>query len=58
MEGAHISRSIPVTRLKGTNQLNVVTFMFFAIGNHFEAVKEYYEIVEFVKKIMKEIQEK
>ena len=39
LEGAHISHSIPVTRLKGTNQLNVVTPMFLLLENILKLLK-------------------
>ncbi|RLI19654.1 hypothetical protein DRO47_06100 [Candidatus Bathyarchaeota archaeon] len=45
LEGAHISHSIPVTRLKGTDKLNVVAAIAFTFGENKEAVLEYLKII-------------
>ncbi|MHA1723178.1 MAG: hypothetical protein ACTSXW_08885, partial [Candidatus Baldrarchaeia archaeon] len=45
LEGAHISHSIPVIRLKGTSKLNVVAAIAFTFGENKEAVLEYLKII-------------
>jgi len=45
LKGAHISHQIPVTKLKGTDKLNVVAAIAFAIGESREDTVEYLKIV-------------
>ena len=53
LHGAHIAHDIPVTRLKGSEKLNVVLPIAFAVGHNESAVREYFEIVKNVQEIMK-----
>jgi len=55
LEGVHIAHGIPVTRLKGTNKLNVVSPICISLGENEEAIKEYFKIVD---SIWKEDEEK
>jgi len=50
LEGVHIAHGIPVTRLKGTNRLNVVLPICISLGENEEAIKEYFKIVDGILK--------
>jgi len=50
LEGVHRFHCIPVTRLKGTNKLNVVLPICISLGENMEAIKEYSKIVNAIWK--------
>lgn len=48
IHGAHIAHTIPVQRLKGTNKKNVAAPTVFMTGRNPNAVKEYFDEVEYL----------
>lgn len=50
LDGVHVARGMPVTRLKGTNKLNVVSPICISLGGNEEAIKEYFKIVDSIWK--------